>query len=149
MQRISLEDHNSNSHVTSARKTSATSSIASPSLSSSLSVSSGSSVASTASTASASKFQLLTTSKTIMENANNNINGNEVINSGSGQSNSMGEPIYAVVNLKNKYENRAKKKSIEEQCVCIENVQRRERPNSFHVNSGDYEEVFDLLIGFI
>lgn len=58
----------------------------------------------------------------------------------SGQ-NSMGEPIYAVVNLKNKYENRAKKKSVEEPCVteCIQ--RQKERPNSFHVISGDYEEV--------
>lgn len=54
--------------------------------------------------------------------------------------NEKNEPIYAVVNLKDKYENRAKKKSIDEQHV-IDYIPRRERPNSFHVVSGDYEEV--------
>lgn len=45
------------------------------------------------------------------------------------------EPIYAVVNLKNKYARRAKKIDIDE------NIFVKERPNSFHVISGDYEEV--------
>lgn len=46
----------------------------------------------------------------------------------------MGEPIYAVVNLKNKYAQRAKLQQMEEKFQI-------ERPNSFHVVSGDYEEV--------
>lgn len=45
------------------------------------------------------------------------------------------EPIYAVVNLKNKYARRAK---IREE---LEEDVNRERPNSFHVVSSDYEEV--------
>lgn len=49
------------------------------------------------------------------------------------------EPIYAVVNLKHKYARRAKKIEIDE------NIFVRERPNSFHVISGDYEEVSSLL----
>lgn len=48
--------------------------------------------------------------------------------------NANGEPIYAVVDLKNKYAHRAKMKQMEEKY-------HRERPNSFHVVSGDYEEV--------
>lgn len=48
------------------------------------------------------------------------------------------EPIYAVVNLKHKYARRAKKIEIDE------NIFVRERPNSFHVISGDYEEVRTL-----
>lgn len=50
------------------------------------------------------------------------------------------EPIYAVVNLKHKYARRAKKIEIDE------NIFVRERPNSFHVISGDYEEVRILSI---
>lgn len=54
----------------------------------------------------------------------------------------QGEPIYAVINLKDKYEHRAKKKSLDEhQIVTVDYLQRRERPNSFHVVSADYEEV--------
>lgn len=49
------------------------------------------------------------------------------------------EPIYAVVNLKNKYARRAKKIEIDE------NIFVKERPNSFHVISGDYEEVSHSL----
>lgn len=45
------------------------------------------------------------------------------------------EPIYAVVNLKSKYARRANKIEIDE------NIFVKERPNSFHVVSGDYEEV--------
>lgn len=45
------------------------------------------------------------------------------------------EPIYAVVNLKNKYARRAHKTEIDE------NIFAKDRPNSFHVISGDYEEV--------
>lgn len=52
------------------------------------------------------------------------------------------EPIYAVVNLKNKYARRAKKIEIDE------NIFVKERPNSFHVISGDYEEVRSLLNKF-
>lgn len=52
------------------------------------------------------------------------------------------EPIYAVVNLKNKYARRAKKIEIDE------NVFVKERPNSFHVISGDYEEVKPLMDDF-
>lgn len=48
------------------------------------------------------------------------------------------EPIYAVVNLKNKYARRAKQIEIDE------NIFVKERPNSFHVISGDYEEVRHL-----
>lgn len=83
-------------------------------------ISSGSSTVSTASTASASKFQLLKTP----EEDDEDIDLPDV-------SKQSREPIYAVVNLKDKYEHRAKKKSI-----------NRERPNSFHVMStNDYEEV--------
>lgn len=45
------------------------------------------------------------------------------------------EPIYAVVNLKNKYARRARKNEFDEDVFV------KERPNSFHVISGDYEEV--------
>lgn len=47
------------------------------------------------------------------------------------------EPIYAVVDLKNKYARRAKLQQ-EEQL-------ERERPKSFHASSGDYEEVLKLF----
>lgn len=50
----------------------------------------------------------------------------------------ISEPIYAVVNLKNKYAQREKLKQMEENFQC-------ERPNSFHVVSGDYEEVNSVL----
>lgn len=141
IQRISLEnDKNSNLHTSGVRKTSATSSIASPSLSCSSSLSSGSSGVSNASTASASKFQLLTIPKDLngqdtVDAANPMIHLNHLVH------NKNGEPIYAVVNLKDKYENRAKKKSLDEHLHVTECIQRRERPNSFHVISGDYEEV--------
>lgn len=49
----------------------------------------------------------------------------------------ISEPIYAVVNLKNKYARRAKMK---EEMKGSKN-ETRERPNSFHVTSNDYEEV--------
>lgn len=45
-----------------------------------------------------------------------------------------GEPIYAVVDLKNKYARRAKLQALEDQM-------EKERPKSFHVSSNDYEEV--------
>lgn len=134
IQRISLEnDKNSNMHAVCVRKTSANSSIASPSLSCSSSMSSGSSGVSNASTASATKFQLLTTPKD--RNTHDAIDSTKQL-----VQTKDGEPIYAVVNLKDKYEHRAKKKSLDEQ-HGIEFIQRRERPNSFHVVSGDYEEV--------
>lgn len=44
------------------------------------------------------------------------------------------EPIYAVVDLKNKYARRAKLQALEDQM-------QKERPKSFHVSSNDYEEV--------
>lgn len=157
IQRISLEnDKNSNLHVSCVRKTS--SSIASPSLSCSSSLSSGSaSGVSNASTASASKFQLLscslakdqsnghdttingTTATAISPNSpTTNVNNiNHLIQN---QSN-CGEPIYAVINLKDKYEHRAKKKSLDEHQIVTVDCLRRERPNSFHVVSADYEEV--------
>lgn len=160
IQRISLEnDKNSNLHLSCVRKTSATSSIASPSLSCSSSLSSGSaSGVSNASTASASKFQLLSHAKDQANGhdsmATTTING---INNAAASPNSHnvnrinhliqnqsigGEPIYAVINLKDKYEHRAKKKSLDEhQMLAVDYLQRRERPNSFHVVSADYEEV--------
>lgn len=153
IQRISLEnDKNSNLHVSCVRKTSST--IASPSLSCSSSLSSGSaSGVSNASTASASKFQLLscslakdqsnghdtTTATAISPNPpTTNVNNiNHLI-----QNQSIGgEPIYAVINLKDKYEHRAKKKSLDEHQIVTVDCLRRERPNSFHVVSADYEEV--------
>lgn len=141
IQRISLEnDKNSNLHTSCMRKTSATSSIASPSLSCSSSLSSGSSGVSNASTASASKFQLLTAHKDL--NGRDSVDAaNSMIHFDHLVQNKNGEPIYAVVNLKDKYENRAKKKSLDEHHHVTECIQRRERPNSFHVVSGDYEEV--------
>lgn len=45
-----------------------------------------------------------------------------------------GEPIYAVVDLQNKYARRAKLQALEDQM-------QKERPKSFHVSSNDYEEV--------
>lgn len=142
IQRISLEnDRNSNSHATCVRKTSANLSIASPSLSCSSSMSSGSSGVSNASTASASKFQLLAAPKHQCQSSNNSTSKtpsfNQLLHGKDG------EPIYAVVNLKNKHEHRAKKKSLDEHLVT-ECIQRRGRPNSFHVASGDYEEVRTL-----
>lgn len=139
IQRISLEnDKNSNMHAVCVRKTSANSSIASPSLSCSSSMSSGSSGVSNASTASATKFQLLTATKDqSIQDCNDSTNQRttkQLVHTKDG------EPIYAVVNLRDKYEHRAKKKSLDEQ-HGIEYIQRRERPNSFHVASGDYEEV--------
>ncbi|XP_037921136.1 uncharacterized protein LOC119657990 isoform X2 [Hermetia illucens] len=47
------------------------------------------------------------------------------------------EPIYAVVDLKNKYAHRAKMRQLEEQM-------ERERPKSVHVVSSDYEEVLNF-----
>lgn len=145
IQRISLEnDKNSNLHASCVRKTSATSSIASPSLSCSSSVSSGSSGVSNASTASASKFQLLSVPKD-----QSSQRGTDAIMRSTSDSNQFGfskknEPIYAVVNMKDKHENRAKKKSLDDQHFT-DYIPRRERPNSFHVASGDYEEVCDKL----
>lgn len=140
IQRISLEnDKNSNLHEACVRKISENSSIASPSLSSSSSMSSGSSGVSNASTASASKFQLLTASKNqCSEDSTDSI----ILNSNPKQlvQRRDGEPIYAVVNLRDKYEHRAKKRSWDEP-PTTECIQRRERPNSFHVISGEYEEV--------
>lgn len=49
-----------------------------------------------------------------------------------------GEPIYAVVDLKNKYARRAKLQALEEQM-------EKERPKSFHVSSNDYEEVIFFI----
>lgn len=64
----------------------------------------------------------------------NQMNGNHVLDANTN------EPIYAVVNMKNKYEHRAKKKLVDD--ANLDNcIFRRERPNSFHVNSGEYEEV--------
>lgn len=163
IQRISLEnDKNSNLHISCVRKTSATSSIASPSLSSS-SLSSGSaSGVSNASTASASKFQLLSLAKDqsdghdTMETttitaaaAAAAASSNQLAATVSHfnnliQNQSIGEPIYAVINLKDKYEHRAKKKSLNEhQLVPVDCMHRR--PNSFHVVSADYEEVNRIL----
>ena len=96
-------------------------------------MSSGSSGVSNASTASATKFQLLTTPK-------DRCTQDAIDSTKQLVQTKDGEPIYAVVNLKDKYEHRAKKKSFDEQ-HGIEFIQRRERPNSFHVASGDYEEV--------
>lgn len=114
-------DHNAvDRHNSCERKTSASSSITSDS--------SGS----TASTASASKFHLLQSNQTC-------VNGN----SQRPLDANANEPIYAVVNLKNKYELRAKKKLADDAVVNFPDnfILRRERPNSFHVNSGEYEEV--------
>lgn len=47
-------------------------------------------------------------------------------------SDNSNEPIYAVVDLKTKYERRAKLKEMES---------KQQRPKSLHVTSGDYEEV--------
>lgn len=104
-------------------------------------MSSSSSGVSKASTASASKFQLLATPKDEIsqdstDSASPTPNTTRLIQCKGG------EPIYAVVNLRDKHEHRAKKKSVDEQLVTMnECIQRRERPNSFHVVSGDYEEV--------
>lgn len=49
----------------------------------------------------------------------------------------ISEPIYAVVNLKNKY---ARREKMKEEMKNPKNP-IRERPNSFHVASSDYEEV--------
>lgn len=132
-------------HTACVRKTSANSSIASPSLSCSSSMSSGSSGVSNASTASATKFQLLTATKDQCNQDSNdstNRTNNHLVHTKDG------EPIYAVVNLRDKYEHRAKKKSLDEQ-HGIEYIQRRERPNSFHVASGDYEEVYKIIKIFL
>lgn len=102
-------------------------------------MSSGSSGVSNASTASASKFQLLSVPKD-QSSQNSSDARNSTPDSNQLCLNKKNEPIYAVVNLKDKYENRAKKKSIDEQHV-IDYIPRRERPNSFHVVTGDYEEV--------
>lgn len=152
IQRISLEnDKNSNLHASCVRKASATSSsIASPSLSCSSSLSSGSaSGVSNASTASASKFQLLTLAKD-----QGNDHDTMVATAAAAAASSPNqptatvtnlnkcEPIYAVINLRDKYEHRAKKKSLDQHhIVTVDCLQRRERPNSFHVVSADYEEV--------
>lgn len=146
IQRISLEnDKNLNIHAVCVRKTSANSSIASPSLSCSSSMSSGSSGVSNASTASATKFQLLTAPKDQCSHVDSNEDSTNRAATATAIVKQLvqtkdGEPIYAVINLKDKYEHRAKKKSLDEQ-HGIEYIPRRERPNSFHVVSGDYEEV--------
>lgn len=102
-------------------------------------MSSGSSGVSNASTASASKFQLLAAPKG--KNTKDNIDSSRTTPTTSHLIHGKdGEPIYAVVNLRDKHEHRAKKKSLDEQFVA-DCIQRRERPNSFHVVSGDYEEV--------
>lgn len=54
--------------------------------------------------------------------------------SGNVSSTVNGEPIYAVVDLKNKYARRAKLQALEEQM-------EKERPKSFHCSASDYEEV--------
>lgn len=98
-------------------------------------MSSGSSGVSNASTASASKFQLLSATKNQnTQDTTDSITIEPIRNEG-------GEPIYAVVNLKDKYEHRAKKKTLDEQLFDSNCIPRRERPNSFHVVSADYEEV--------
>lgn len=112
---ISLNIDHSDRRLLCERKTSASSSTTSDS-------------SGTASTASASKFHLLKMNQTTSYNSNQLFDPN------------TNEPIYAVVNLKNKYEHRAKKKLADES--YLDNfILRRERPNSFHVNSGEYEEV--------
>lgn len=119
LRNIALHADHADRHNSCERKTSASSSITSDS--------SGS----TASTASASKFHLLQLNQTNGGDAKRrplDANANE--------------PIYAVVNLKNKYEHRAKKKLADDAGNFTDNcILRRERPNSFHVNSGEYEEV--------
>lgn len=122
IQSITLNDEcNGNFHEACERKTSASSSITSDS--------SGS----TASTASASKFHLHK-----IPNGRNIENGVDKTKPKS--QHNCNEPIYAVVNLKNKYENRAKKKNVGGETMNGI-ILRRGRPNSFHVNSGEYEEV--------
>lgn len=55
----------------------------------------------------------------------------------SGNVNNLSEPIYAVVDLKNKYARR-KMREMENETVVDS---QPERPRSFHVGSSDYEEV--------
>lgn len=110
------------------------------------SLSSSSSTVSTASTASASKLQLLQKNGVINESPDDDdieddddvLDGLAVRNG----SNDPNEPIYAVVNMKNKYENRARKRSPNQ--LYSNYNPHKERPNSFHViSSGDYEEVLN------
>lgn len=55
----------------------------------------------------------------------------------SGNVNNLSEPIYAVVDLKNKHEKRRKMREMENENT----VDSHQRPRSFHVGSSDYEEV--------
>lgn len=141
-------DNNSGSMMM-QRKKSAASSI----------ISSSSSTVSTASTASASKLPLLRNTRAMngvinespdddnIENDDDEDNENDDDDVLDGAmkngTNDPNEPIYAVVNLKNKYENRARKRSPPNQLYTNYNP-HKERPNSFHViSTSDYEEVLN------
>lgn len=134
------ENDNDNGSMIIQRKKSAASSI----------ISSSSSTVSTASTASASKLQLLCNAKAMNgvinecpddDDIDKNEDDDDVLDGTI--KNEPNEPIYAVVNLKNKYENRARKRS-PDRLYRNYNPRPKERPNSFHViSSSDYEEVLN------
>lgn len=135
------DNENDNDSMIIQRKKSAASSI----------ISSSSSTVSTASTASASKLQLHCNAKAMNGVINecpddddiDNNDGDDDILDGT-MKNDPNEPIYAVVNLKNKYENRARKDRSPNQLYRNYNPRPKERPNSFHViSSSDYEEVLN------
>lgn len=62
----------------------------------------------------------------------------------SGNKTNVSEPIYAVVDLKNKYAARKMREMENENVVDSQ----PERPRSFHVGSSDYEEVSNILRRF-
>lgn len=63
----------------------------------------------------------------------------------SGNVNNLSEPIYAVVDLKNKYARRKMREMENENAINIQ----PERPRSFHVGSSDYEEVKFVLSQYV
>ncbi len=82
--------------------------------------------------------------KHLMDGTNSNDNNKMPLNtsvtgppSSSGNVNSLSEPIYAVVDLKNKYARRKMREMENENAIDSQ----PERPRSFHVGSSDYEEV--------
>lgn len=130
LQRISLDNINRRNSIT------LHSNQALPSVSSSsASETSASSSASTASTASASKSH----HRPVTASQSKEIHLIQSLDPSTHNSLSTGEPIYAVVDLKNKYARRAQLREMEDIDLG------KDRPNSVHVlSSSDYEEVLQL-----
>lgn len=75
---------------------------------------------------------------TLNDNSKMPLASSATIPCSSGHINNLSEPIYAVVDLKNKY---ARRKMREMENETVVDSSQPERPRSFHVGSSDYEEV--------